>query len=81
MPGLSALVGEEIEALGRIAGPKTVALIRREPDPVIRRIVAGWATDFDAQRASELGFTAESTFDEIIRIHIEDELQGRIGHG
>ena len=81
MPGLSALVGEEIEALGRIAGPKTVALIRREPDPVIRRIVAGWATDFDAQRARELGFTAESTFDEIIRIHIEDELQGRIADG
>jgi nucleoside-diphosphate-sugar epimerase len=52
MPGLSALVGEEIEALGRIAGPKTVALIRREPDPVIRRIVAGWSTDFDAQLAS-----------------------------
>ncbi|HSX75485.1 MAG TPA: D-erythronate dehydrogenase [Shinella sp.] len=81
MPGLSALVGEEIEALGRIAGPKAVALIRREPDPVIRRIVAGWATDFDAQRARELGFTAESTFDEIIRIHIEDELQGRIADG
>ncbi|WP_411034869.1 D-erythronate dehydrogenase [Shinella sp. BYT-45] len=78
MPGLSALVGEEIEALGRIAGPKAVALIRREPDPVIRRIVSGWATDFDARRASELGFRAETNFDEIIRIHIEDELGGRI---
>jgi nucleoside-diphosphate-sugar epimerase len=78
MPGLSALVGEEIEALGRIAGPKAVALIRREPDPVIRRIVAGWATDFDAQRAAELGFRAETDFDEIIRIHIEDELGGSL---
>ncbi|MCF3643159.1 SDR family oxidoreductase [Rhizobium sp. TRM95111] len=78
MPGLSALVGEEIAALGRIAGQKAVALIRREPDPVIRRIVAGWATDFDARRAGELGFKAESTFDEIIRIHIEDELKGNI---
>jgi nucleoside-diphosphate-sugar epimerase len=78
MPGLSALVGEEIEALGRIAGPKAVALIRREPDPVIRRIVAGWATDFDARRAAELGFRAETDFDEIIRIHIEDELGGSL---
>jgi nucleoside-diphosphate-sugar epimerase len=78
MPGLSALVGEEIEALGRIAGPKAVALIRREPDPVIRRIVAGWATDFDARRAVGLGFRAETSFDEIIRIHIEDELGGNI---
>ncbi|MCA1404118.1 SDR family oxidoreductase [Ensifer sp. IC3342] len=78
MPGLSALVGEEIEALRRVAGEKVVRLIRREPDAVIASIVAGWPTDFDARRASELGFMAESNFDEIIRIHIEDELGGRI---
>jgi nucleoside-diphosphate-sugar epimerase len=55
-----------------------VSLIRREPDPLIQTIVSGWATDFDARRARELGFTAESNFDEIIRIHIEDELGGRV---
>ena len=32
MPGLSALVGEEIAALKRVAGDKAVKLIRREPD-------------------------------------------------
>jgi nucleoside-diphosphate-sugar epimerase len=78
MPGLSALVGEEIEALRRVAGQKAVKLIRRKPDPVIRSIVSGWPTDFDARRASELGFKAETNFDEIIRIHIEDELGGQI---
>ncbi|OCP15002.1 D-erythronate dehydrogenase [Ensifer sp. LC163] len=78
MPGLSALVGEEIEALRRVAGLKAVKLIRREPDPVIQSIVSGWATDFDARRASQLGFKAETNFDEIIRIHIEDELGGHI---
>ncbi|CAN7187607.1 SDR family oxidoreductase [Pararhizobium sp. LjRoot255] len=78
MPGLSALVGEEIEALRRAAGEKAVKLIRRKPDPVIRSIVSGWPADFDARRAAELGFKAETTFDEIIRIHIEDELGGQI---
>ena len=78
MPGLSALVGEEIEALRRVAGEKAVALIRREADPVIERIVAGWPTNFDARRAESLGFKAEKTFDEIIRIHIEDELGGSL---
>jgi len=79
MPGLSATVGEEIAALRRIAGEKAVSLIRREPDPVIMRIVAGWPQAFDASRATALGFTAERSFDEIIRAHIDDELGGRVG--
>jgi len=78
MPGLSATVGEEIAALGRIAGEKAIRLIRREPDAAIARIVAGWATDFDAARATTLGFSAETSFDQIIRAHVEDELGGRL---
>ncbi|OWV72759.1 NAD-dependent epimerase [Rhizobium sp. R339] len=78
MPGLSALVSEEIEALRRVAGDKAVALIKRVPDPLIERIVAGWPTQFDAERASSLGFKAETSFDEILKVHIEDELDGRI---
>ena len=34
--------------------------------------------DFDARRASGLGFTAESSFDDIIRAHVEDELDGKL---
>ncbi len=79
MPGLSATVGEQIEALRRVAGEKAVKLIRHEPDPVIMKIVSGWPRDFDTKRAAALGFKAETTFDEIIRIHIEDELGGKIG--
>ncbi|HEV7276676.1 MAG TPA: D-erythronate dehydrogenase [Devosiaceae bacterium] len=79
VPGLSATVGEEIEALRRVAGDKAVSLIREEPDEKIIGMVAGWPRNFDAKRAASLGFTAESSFDEIIRIHIEDELGGRIG--
>jgi nucleoside-diphosphate-sugar epimerase len=80
MPGLSVTVGEQIAALERVAGPQVTALIRREPDPVIAHIVAGWARGFDASRAEALGFTAETQFDEIIRVHIEDELGGTIPH-
>jgi nucleoside-diphosphate-sugar epimerase len=78
MPGLSATVAEQIEALRRVAGDRAVALIRREPDPVIAGIVAGWATRFDAGRAEALGFRAETSFDEIIAAHVEDELGGRL---
>ena len=73
LPGVSATVGEQIEALRAAAGEGAVKLIRRERDPVIERIVAGWPTRFDASRARGLGFAAESSFGEIIRAYLEDE--------
>jgi D-erythronate 2-dehydrogenase len=78
MPGLSATVGEQIAALKRVAGERVAARIKREPDPFIMGIVDGWPRNFEAKRARQLGFTtAENTFDDIIRIHIEDELGGK----
>lgn len=78
MPGLAATVREQIAALRKIAGEKAVALIRREPNPIVAGMVSGWPQKFAADRALALGFRAESSFDEIIRIYIEDELGGRI---
>ena len=76
MPGISATVGEQIEALRKVGGDKAARLIRREPDATIMRIVEGWPQNFDARRALALGFRADSSFEEIIRIHVADELQG-----
>ncbi len=73
LPGVSVTVAEQIEALRRVAGEKAVALIKREPDETIRRIVQGWPRQFEAKRAEALGFTAEKDFESIIRAHIEDE--------
>jgi nucleoside-diphosphate-sugar epimerase len=74
MPGVSVTVAEQIEALRTVAGDDVVRLIRREPDETIGRIIADWPRTFDTRRATELGFRAESSFEEIIRIYIEDEL-------
>src|SRR5690606_35673541 len=79
MPGLSATVGEEIEALRRVAGDAIATRIREVPDPTIIKIVDGWAGNFSARRAEALGFRADASFDDIIRNHIEDELGGRVG--
>jgi nucleoside-diphosphate-sugar epimerase len=75
MPGICATVAEQIEALRRVAGDKAAKLIRREPDPAIMRIVSGWPQNFDPRRALALGFRADASFEEIIRIHLQDELQ------
>ena len=78
MPGVACTVAEQIAALRRIAGDKVAARIRRAPDPLVARIVAGWPRRFDPRRGLALGFKAEGAFDEIIRVHIEDELGGKI---
>ena len=76
MPGIAATVAEEIAALQRVAGEDAVALIRRERDPVIEKFVDGWPRAFNPELALALGFTADKSFDEIIRVYIEDELGG-----
>lgn len=78
LPGVSCTVGEQIEALRKVAGDKVVARIRREPNETIMKIVAGWPRNFEAKRGRELGFKAEGSFEDIIRVHIEDELGGKI---
>ena len=80
MPGVCCTVGEQIAALRRVAGDKVAARIRRAPDELVARIVAGWPSRFDPRRALALGFKVESTFDDIIRAHIDDELGGRIAN-
>ncbi|HWE19031.1 MAG TPA: D-erythronate dehydrogenase [Hyphomicrobiaceae bacterium] len=78
MPGLAVTVAEQIAALRKVAGDKVADRIRREPDPFVERIVAGWPRRFDARRALALGFKPDASFEEIVRIHVEDELGGRI---
>jgi nucleoside-diphosphate-sugar epimerase len=80
MPGVSCTVAEQIAALARIAGEGVAKRIRREHDPLIARIVEGWPQRIEARRARELGFQAESSFDEIVRIHIDEDRGGTFVH-
>jgi len=75
--GVCCSVGEQVAALRRVAGERVAARIRHVPDPFILRIVEGWPRSFTSDRARALGFKAENTFDEIIRIHIDEDLGGR----
>ena len=76
MPGVSVTVAEQIEAVRGVAGERAVRLIRRDPDPMIMRIVDSWPQRFETTRALDLGFTSEASFDAILRAYIEDELPG-----
>ena len=76
MPGVCCTVAEQIASLRRIAGERVAARIRREHDPLVARIVEGWPQRIEARRARELGFKAEASFDEIVRIHIDEDRGG-----
>jgi D-erythronate 2-dehydrogenase len=76
MPGVCCTVAEQIASLRRIAGDRVAARIRRAEDPLVARIVEGWPQRIEARRARELGFKAESSFDEIVRIHIDEDRSG-----
>ena len=79
MPGVCVTVGEQIEALRKVAGATSVSLIERKPDEAIMKIVSGWPERFEASRARALGFVAETSFEDIVRAHIADELGGKVG--
>ena len=80
MPGVGVTVQEQIDALRSVAGNNIVSLIKDQLDETIWAIVKNWPTRFDARRARGLGFEAESSFEEIIRAHIADELGGKTYH-
>lgn len=75
LPGISATVAQQIEALRRVAGQDAVNLIQPAPDDAIMAIVRGWPQDFAPHRAQALGFEAEDSFDEIIKVYLEDDFQ------
>jgi len=74
MPGVSCTVAEQIEALRKLAGNDVVSLIKPQLDDHIVKIVAGWPRNFDTQRSVQFGFKSESSFEEIIKIYLEDDL-------
>jgi nucleoside-diphosphate-sugar epimerase len=58
MPGVSASVGEQIEALRRVAGEAAVRLIRREPDATLNPMFRTIPGRFDTNRVAAPGFQA-----------------------
>ena len=79
MPGVSCTVAEQIEALRTISGNDVVSLIKPQLDDHIVKIVAGWPRNFHTERSVQFGFESESSFEEIIKIYLEDDLPKAAG--
>ena len=77
LPGVSVTVGEQIEALRKVAGEGAVALIRHQPDPAIEAIISTWPKAFDTRRALDLGFAGDASIEAIITAYLEDQAEAR----
>jgi len=73
LPGITLSVREMIEAMGRVAGRRTMDLVKFKPDARIQAIVKTWPIRFRTERADAMGFKADADFDSIVRDHIESE--------
>lgn len=78
MPAVACTIADQIEALRKVGGDKAVARIQRVRDTLIERIVSSWPHQFEAKRALALGFVPDKDFDEIVAIHVNDELSGKV---
>ncbi len=73
-PGMSATVGEMLQALDSVR-PGASALVERRPDPAVAAIVGGWPAAFAPVRAPALGFTPHERLAELVQAFVDDDLE------
>lgn len=69
--GISVSVDEMLDALERLAGRETRALVREQHDAGIAAIVGSWPKALECKRAKELGFPIDESVDQIIAEYMQ----------
>ncbi|KAJ7334809.1 hypothetical protein DFH08DRAFT_925712 [Mycena albidolilacea] len=79
LPGFTATVREELDALEKVGGKKALKLVKFTDDPVNRRLVSSWPARFDNTYPLSLGFIVdEGGMEPIVRQFQKDiELRSR----
>ncbi|KIM44206.1 hypothetical protein M413DRAFT_443234 [Hebeloma cylindrosporum] len=77
LPGFTATVRDELEALLKVAGPEVLKLVKFKDDPINRRIVSSWPPAFDNTYPLSLGFVVdEGGMEPIVRQFQKDVAAG-----
>lgn len=74
LPGRTVTPADILAALEAVS-PGASALVRRERDPAIERIVASWPGAFTATRARENGFSEQEALLDLVRAFTGDDLR------
>ena len=73
LPGTMATAGEMVDSLRRIAGDNVADLVEWAPDADIQAFIDSLPVRFKTDRASRMGFVADSDVESIIRGFIDDQ--------
>ncbi len=73
LPGITASVGQLLQSLERIAGPKVASLATYQEDEFLQSIVLTWPPYFDCSVSESLGFVKDNSVDELILNYIQEE--------
>ncbi len=73
LPGISVTVKQMLNALERVAGPEPLKLITYKEEPLVWKIASGWPGKFNAAKAKRLGMLSDRSFEENIRLYMEEE--------
>lgn len=77
LPGFTATVRGELQALEKVAGKDVLQLVKFKDDPVNRRIVSSWPARFDNSYALSLGFKVDKDgMEPIVRRFQKDVMAG-----
>ena len=83
VPSISVSIQEMLDAMARVVEDDDdkddiLELVQDKPDPFIANIVQQWPQTFACERATELGFAPDPSYDAIIQSYIRDELGGKV---
>lgn len=74
VPSLSVTVREMVDATVRAAGNRTLGKIGWRPDAAFQRLVDDWPKYFKSAFAKQHGIHAETSFDEVIQVYMEEHM-------
>jgi nucleoside-diphosphate-sugar epimerase len=77
-PALTVCVGEILDALETVAGKAVRDRVRFQTDPVVTRIVGGWPSVFESERAVNLGLLPDADMVSIIRQYVDEQVPVRV---
>jgi nucleoside-diphosphate-sugar epimerase len=79
LPSVCVTVQEMAQTLGRVAGPEALQALDWAVDPVVTRVVGGWPSRFQTDRALRLGLLPDPDFASIVRDYIAEN-PGAVTH-